>query len=481
MIIEFRELYQNSPVWLQRRVSLVPFSYRFGRAYRRTLRFLRESDGWSQEQYREYQRSQLAALLAHAITTVPYYQRYRRLLDRDPLTALRDIEPITKREIQENLDRFVVSNHSLRKHHLTYTGGSSGTPLIIHLDNDAVEREWAFMIAQWSRVGYRPGDKCVTFRGSDLLRKNNSAIVSNPVYNEIICSPFRLSDDHLSKYVELIKKVRPSFLRGYPSVLTVLARFVEEKRITDLPTLTALLCGSEEIVPTQREYLERVFGARVYSWYGMSEKVVLAGECEGSNSYHCFPQYGITEIADESGNVSSQVGATGEIVGTGFLNRVMPFIRYRLDDHATISADHCTACGRQHLLLSDVRGHRIQDSIIGRSGSRISMTAINVHDDSFRGVRQFQFHQRRSGQVSLYLRVGTDFNDERRQLILRRLTAQTGDDVDYQIQIVDHIEQTGLGKGIYLRQELTGSEAYGTAGGMPVYQKESEDERTGMG
>lgn len=109
------------------------------------------------------------------------------------------------------------------------------------------------------------------------------------------------------------------------------------------------------------------------------------------------------------------------------------------------------------------------------------MTAINVHDETFRGVRQFQFHQRKLGQVSLYLRVGTDFNDERRQLILKRLTAQTGNDVDYRIQIVDHIEQTGLGKGIYLRQELTGFEACGIAGGMPVCQKESEDERTGMG
>jgi phenylacetate-CoA ligase len=314
--------------------------------------------------------------------------------------------------------------------------------------------EWAFMVAQWSRVGYQPGDKRVTFRDSDLLKNKNAPIVSNPVYNEVLCSPFRLSDDCLIEYVELLKRMRPKFLRGYPSVLTVLAHFIEDNRIAYLAPLTALLCASEEVTSMQREYLERVFRTRLYSWYGMSEKVVLAGECEQSGNYHCFPQYGITEVLDGSGNVSSQVGGAGEIVGTGFLNRVMPFIRYRLDDRASIVDDHCSACGRQHQLLSTVRGHHVQDDIVGKSGLRISMMAINVHDDTFAGVRQFQFHQREPGKVYLYLRVGAGFDEERRQLILKTLTRKTGDDIDYQIQIVDHIEQTGLGKGIYLRQEL---------------------------
>ena len=44
--------------------------------------------------------------------------------------------------------------------------------------------------------------------------------------------------------------------------------------------MRALLCGSENVREGQREYLERVFKTRFYSWYGMSEKVILAGECE---------------------------------------------------------------------------------------------------------------------------------------------------------------------------------------------------------
>ena len=252
MIIELKNIYQKSPTWLRQCVSVIPFNYRLGRTYRRTLRFLRESDNWNRDQYREYQKSQLAILLEHAITTVPYYQRYRRLLGRDPFDMLRDIEPVTKQQMQENLDQFVMPNRLRRKWHITHTGGSSGVPLTIFLDNDVVEKEWAFMIAQWSRVGYQPGDKRVTFRDSDLLRDRSVPIVSNPVYNETLCSPFQLSDDSLAKYVELLRRMRPKFLRGYPSVLTVLAHFVEDNQITDLPPLAALLCASEGVTSAQR-------------------------------------------------------------------------------------------------------------------------------------------------------------------------------------------------------------------------------------
>jgi phenylacetate-CoA ligase len=480
MIIELKNLYQKSPNWLRQFVSVIPFNYRLGKTYRRTLHFLRESDNWNQDQYREYQKSQLAMLLEHAITTVPYYQRYRRLLGRDPFEMLRDIEPVAKQQMQENLDQFVMPKSLRPKWHITHTGGSSGVPLTIFLDNDVVEKEWAFMIAQWSRIDYQPGDKRVTFRDSDLLRDRSIPIISNPVYNEALCSPFQLSDDSLDKYVKLLRSMRPKFLRGYPSVLTVLAHFVEDNRITDLPPLAALLCASEGVTSAQRLYLERVFRTRLYSWYGMSEKVVLAGECEQSNNYHCFPQYGITEVVDSSGNVSSQAGSSGEIVGTGFLNHVMPFIRYRLDDHTSIIDDHCSVCGRQHQLLAAVRGHHTQEDIVGKSGSRISLMAINLHDDTFNGVRQFQFHQKEPGRVNLYLRVGMGFDEERRQLILKTLTRKTGDDIDYQVQIVDHIEQTGLGKGIYLRQELKGSDARNISDIKTNQQKESKDEHTRM-
>jgi phenylacetate-CoA ligase len=454
MIVKFKKLYSKSPDFVKQSVRLIPFRFRMGQAFRETLRFLEESDRWSTEQHRAYQERRLAKLLRLAISHVPYYTRYRRLLSKSPFEILREIEPITKKQMQQNLDKFLLPEHMRSDCHVTYTGGSSGFPLKMYLNDDAVEIEWAFMIAQWMRIGYRPGDKRAAFRGVEFKESRRTSVLMNPVYNEVMFSPFDLTDHTLSEYVKTIRKWKPKYLRGYPSALIVLARYVDQNGIDDLPEIKALLCGSEGYTDEQREYLERVFRTRFYSWYGMTEKVVLAGECEESSAYHCFPQYGIVELRDSNGNVSSDIGTAGEVIGTGFLNRVMPFIRYRLEDYASIIGDRCARCGRLHTLLSKVSGHRVQDVIIGKSGSRISMTAINMHDDTFSSVRQLQFDQKEKGEVTLYLRVGSDFDDENRNLILRSLSRKTGNDITYDIQVVDRIKGTDMGKGVYLRQRI---------------------------
>lgn len=454
MIVRFKNLYSKSPDILKRVVGLIPFGYRMGKAYRETLRFLQQSDKWSMAEIHSYQQATLGSMLEAAIKNVPYYSKYGHLSGRSPWAILRDIEPISRKEVHDNLDRFLAQNVDRSRYHATYTGGSSGHPLKIYQDNTVPEVEWAFMIAQWMRAGYRPGDKRASFRGVEFKGKADCKVQRNPVYNELLLSPFDLTESALSQYVYELRKFKPRFLRGYPSAISALASFVTDRNIDDLPKVEAVLCGSESFSQGQRRLIQSAFGARFYSWYGMTEKVVLAGECEGSALYHCFPQYGITEVMDSNGNLSSSPGSSGEIVGTGFLNRAMPLIRYRMEDYSSIVGDRCNKCGRNHLLLGKVSGHRVQDYIVGRSGSLISTTALNMHDNTFESVRQFQFHQKRKGEVTLYLRVGDDFDEGKHRLILKSLRSKTASDVDFRIEVVDKIDTTGMGKGIYLRQEL---------------------------
>lgn len=456
MITRFRDLYLKAPAPVKQAVRLIPFDYRMGSVYRRTLRFLIESDTWSHEQYRHYQDRKLSALLNLAIRNVPHYARYLRYLNRPAFEILNNIEPVTKDEIQRDLERFILPEKVRGGHYIAFTGGSSGHPLKMYLNNDVAAIEWAFMIVQWMRVGYRPGDKRVSFRGVEFREKRESTVRQNPVYNEILLSPFDMADTDLSEYVDVIRKQKPKFLRGYPSAMAILAMYIDQNNISDLPSINALLCGSESFTEGQRQLLERVFNTRFYSWYGMTEKVVLAGECEKSSRYHIFPQYGITEIINSRGNLSSNPGSEGEIVGTGFLNRAMPFIRYRLEDFASITGNRCELCGRNHLQLSKVVGHRVQDVIVSKSGSLISMTAINMHDLTFDHVSQFQFRQTERGKVTLCIKAAPGFDDENRNLILKSLHSKTRDDVDYSIEVVDRIDCTGIGKGVYLRQEIPG-------------------------
>ena len=49
--------------------------------------------------------------------------------------------------------------------------------------------------------------------------------------------------------------------------------------------------------------IEEVFGVRMFSCYGHSEKLVLAAECEHSTDCHVWPTYGFFELIDEQGEV----------------------------------------------------------------------------------------------------------------------------------------------------------------------------------
>ena len=447
-----RVLYDGAPIWVRRAARAVPFGWRIGPVYRSTLRFLMASDRWTAEALAAYQDERLGALLDGAIRRVPAYGRYRPLLGKPARSILRDIEPVSKSDIQADPDHYLDPTVTASMLYETSTGGTSGRPLRILLERNGFQVEWAFMVAQWMRAGYRPGMRKATFRG--VAFPGGQLWQENPVYDELQFSPFAMSEANLSLYAERLAAYAPDFLYGYPSALSLLARHYEDHSSPPPPPVRALLCGSENVREGQREYLERVFKARFYSWYGMSEKVILAGECESSTLYHAFPQYGVTEILDGRGALSDAPGAEGELVGTGFMNAAMPFIRYRLGDHARIEGFGCAHCGRAHLLLGPVRGRWVQEMVVGRTGAKISLTALNMHGKVFDGVRRFQFHQSEAGRVTLRLVAASSFGEADVARIQDALEMKTGGEVAWSVETVADLPLSPRGKGVFLVQEI---------------------------
>lgn len=448
-----RWAYDRAPAPLRRLSSAVPFGWRIGAHYRRTLAFLLRSERWSAEELKAYQEARLQILLERAIRNVPHYSRYAPLLGRPCWDILRDIEPVGKATVQRDPDRFIDRSVPSRATYRTSTGGTSGQPLDIVLERAGFQIEWAFMVAQWMRAGFKPGMRRATFRGVPF--PGGRLWQGNPVYDELQFSPFAMNETNLVRYLEKLRDYRAEFLYGYPSALTQIAKFLEDHQDETLPPIKGMLCGSENIREGQREYLERVFGARLYSWYGMSEKVILAGECEGSHLYHAFPQYGVTEVIDAQGGLTSEPGTRGELVGTGFTNSAMPFIRYRLGDFASIVSDHCSTCGRNHLLLGDVHGRWVQEMVIGKTGAHISLTALNMHGTVFSRILRFQFHQREIGRATLRVVPAPSFQAPDAEALKRSLEDKTGEEIEWMIEQVTDIPLTLRGKGVFLVQELT--------------------------
>ena len=195
----------------------------------------------------------------------------------------------------------------------------------------------------------------------------------------------------------------------------------------------------------------------MFSWYGHSEKLVLAGGCERSKYYHAYPQYGYVEFINDKGE-PAKPGEFAEIVGTGFINTVMPFIRYKTGDYCTYLGDHCPECGRNYYIFSNVRGRWTQEVLYGLKGNSICMSAINVHSNNFRNVFRFQFFQKEPGKSILRLVHREGFSDIDRKAIERELNAKFGGNVVVSAIVVNDIPLTKMGKFKFIDQKIERSE-----------------------
>ena len=340
------------------------------------------------------------------------------------------------------------------------TGGTGGKPLDFYINADRSAIEYAYLIASWARIGYTPDIATVVFRGRVVppdrtgLRHEYDPLLRHHYY-----STFHMNDANMRRYVEHISSVGPCFAHVYPSSVSALARFVDRFNLVPPRNIRGVIAESEIVNPGQRQAVEKVFGCRYFSCYGHSEKLVLAAECEHSTDYHVWPTYGYFELLDDAGHAVTEPGRRGEIVGTGFINTVMPFIRYRTGDRAEYVGERCEACGRNHTMIRDIRGHRTQEMLVLSDGSQVSWTALNMHDDTFRNVRQFQFRQEAIGGATLKIVPVDGFSDTDRNHILEQLEKKLDGRLTLSIELVESIPLTGRGKAVYVEQRISNNES----------------------
>ena len=437
----------------------IPARFRYGKVFWDTYYFLQESQWWSREKLEEYQMQQLRKLLHHAYENVPYY---RRVFDERGLKPknIQDFDDfgklpyLTKEIIQENLPDLVARNYHSSKLQYVTSSGSTGIPLGFYWERGVTDsKEHAFITTLWGRVGFELGDRCVVLRGDVVHGACKAKFWEyDPVNKNLILSSYHMTDEILPNYIANIREFRPDFIQAYPSVITILARFMKKNNIGPFPTVKAILCASENLYPWQRELLEEVMKCRVWSFYGHSERAALAGECEVSTHYHISPEYGYLELIGNNGNEVAKDAEIGEVVATGFNNFATPFIRYKTLDLGVSSSKKCQ-CGRQYQLLERIEG-RLQELIITEAGRLVSMTLINMHSDALDNIKQFQFYQDKKGEATFSIVKKDTYTERDTEYIRRELHKEVGDDMELKIRFVDHIPRTQSGKCRFLIQKL---------------------------
>jgi len=435
------------------------------RTLRSTYKFLQKSQWWSAAEIEAYQLQRLKTLMTHAYANVPYYHaafNERGLVPSDirDLTDLERLPILTKETARENMDALKARN--IAAHDLEFVGTSATTGMTFgfyYEKGTSRARELGFVRSAWARVGYRFTDKCATLRGGLVSSHGATKIDQKKLFGRMLAlSSVLMTAESLPRYIQLIRKFKPRHIWGFPSSISMLAHFMHDNDVEHFSTVKSILCGSETLFEWQRKLLEDVFQCRVFSWYGQSEQVAFASECEVSQLYHVSPEYGIFELVDTADRPITEAGKVGEIVATGFNNAATPFIRYRTGDLAQY-ADATCECGRHHALLSRIEG-RANEFVVGRTGREIPVTAFRVNrgtlfTSDFDLVRQFQFFQDKPGELILNIVPGKDYGKRVSGQMFAALKEQLGGEVDLEVRLVNHIPRTEAGKHRWLIQKLT--------------------------
>ncbi len=445
-------------------LNLIPLQYVLGTRFRRTLQFLKNAQWWSADQAREYQLTNLKRICTLAYERTAYYRETFSGIGLNPgdIKTVEDfyrIPTIDRGTLRDNLERMCTVPAESSKVDYISTAGTSGAPLRFYIGSDRSQVEYAYLISSWQRTGFKLGMKMAVFRGR-VVPENSKGLHHeyDPLLRHHFYSNFHMNDQDMGLYLDHVRTIGPCFLHVYPSSVANLARFLLRSGIEPPQNILGIIAESENVYPEQRQMVEEVFKRRYFSSYGHTEKLVAAAECEKSTNYHVWPTYGYFELLDDKGHPVTTPGQRGEIVGTGFINTVVPFIRYRTGDYATYLGDHCNECGRAHPIIADIRGHRVQENLIARDGSLIAWSAVNVHDDTFENVLQFQFYQETPGRALLRIVPAPGFGEKDRERIQQNLGRKFDNRLEFEICTCDAIPLSKSGKAIYVDQQIQGGD-----------------------
>ena len=437
----------------------IPVSIRYGHVFDNQRKILASQEKISNTEVEELINKKFLFLVKHCYENVPYYNRLFKEygLNIESFQDVRDITKIpflTKNILVEHRDELLADN--INKDNLQYitTSGSTGNPVGFFVDQDSTMKEWAYTLHIWKRVGYKPDSSRLVLRGKVFReQKNGKNWQFDALKRELSCNIFDMTDENMEQYCNAIEKYKPEFIHGYMSAIVILCKYIDRRHYELANKFKAILAVSESVLDYQRDYVEKVLKCRVFSFYGHSERLIIAGECEYSNEYHIEPSYGYAEIIDQNEHVIKDDSA-GELVATGFCNKGMPMLRYKTGDIANWSIRKNCECGRQTVRLMGVSGRWKQDILVNKFGALVSITAINIHSDIFDRIENYQFYQDTIGQVVMKIIPGNEFNSNDINGIIKMLSEKTQNKIDFNVILVADIVRKKNGKYTIVDQQL---------------------------
>lgn len=384
-----------------------------------------QSERWSPAELREAQFAQLAQLLHHAKTTVPFYRdRLAGIATDRPLdaAAFAQIPLLRRQDIQENFDALV--SRALPPDHGAMqegrTSGSTGRP-IRFMATTLTEAFWhAFTLREhlWQRRDFSGKLAAIRSRvnpgaGAGWGASTDSAFRTGP-------SAMFNTEQPVPRQAQWLMRENPDYLISVASNVQELARYCDRHGLRP-SRLCEVRTYGEALHPDARAVIRSAWGVPVIDMYSCREAGYLALQCPQHEHYHVQAEGVYLELLDEHDQPCAP-GTLGRVVITVLHNFATPLIRYDIGDYAE-AGEPCD-CGRSLPVIRRIVG-RVRNMLTLPDGSLRHPRFGEAQFGGIAPVRQFQVVQKTLSDIEVALVVARSLlpaeEEALRTLILKNL------------------------------------------------------------
>lgn len=393
----------NIPPDLGSLVNRIPYTRRpgIGQIYSKRKKELLFLEGADILQKQDFVLSRVKHIVDFAYNHVKFYKEFYDKSSFVP-SELRSFDDIQKIPIvtKRILNEYNIEERSYKKkdRYITNTGGSSGTPFAFYIEPTSMGHEWAHMHTIWEQLDYHTSDFKLLFGGRSNIKDGIGYDVIRNHFAVDIYQDYSILSKKLKRISE---KYKIKYLHGYPSSIYDFALYCsrEDPKLRDSisKNLQGAFLGSEYPHALYRQTIEEVFGVKTISWYGHTERAVLAYEKHEKFKYEPFLSYGFSEaVKNDEGDF--------ELVSTSYYNEASPFIRYSTQD----TVEDPVLEGKILKSFKILKG-REGEFVVDKKNKKINLTALifGRHHEIFNYTHHIQVKQVDIGKIIIFY-VSTD-------------------------------------------------------------------------
>ena len=415
---------------------------RYGREFHKLLRQAEARTFWSCCQIKALREERLRRFVYHAATTVPFYREQFADHGIDPnsirsLDDLSQLPVLDKATVQARCVDLLSESVLPRNRRLAHTSGTTGGGLRFYVTTGSIQQQWAtwWRYRRWHQLdldvwcGYFGGRSVVP-----LAQQRPPYWRYNIPGRQILFSGYHMSPGTMGYYVDEIRRAKPAWLHGYPSLLALLAGYLLDRGERLGFALRWITVAAENLLPQQAGLIEEALGVAPIQHYGMAEGVANISQCP-HNKLHVDDDFSAVEFLENN-------GGGYRVVGTNFSNPAFPLLRYDVGDLVHLDSQPCP-CGRPGRVVSSVDG-RQEDYIELKNGARLGRMD-HIFKDLI-NIREAQIFQDVPGMVVVRVVRGDGYEAQDERRLLQEFRQRVGDQAEIRVDYVDRLPRSKTGK-----------------------------------